>query len=507
MSRRALRRRFVLLFSTFGWGCQSPAPAPSSQKAPAPSASVSASASASAKGLGEASATPPSAKTIHVVQRSIDVVASPAVGSPIVGTVRAGRSVTLALSEASVAPDKDCSEGWFAVVPMGFVCAGSGTTRNVDDTSVKILRDYTLASGAALPATYGLAEMTPVYMRVPLLDEQLRSEPGVESHLHKLAASREGELAARGSDPRNIDIDLRPSGLDLPDELRKGLFAPPLPKPLMPNSPVVGLLYGGSYIAWVAEFDAEGRTWLLTPDLFFVPRDKVNRATISGFHGALVPSGAGVAFIGQRPERRYRLRPGTKDKFVVDNDAWSAGTVVLLAEPALQYSDEKFLETAQPGVFLKADEAIVVHPTPPSRWGIEAGARWIEISAKTNVLLERQGASVVFATLVSVGDNDSRRGKFRVYSKHLSLGTPFERPRAGIKAEVPEVMLVSDTPDAKPYPLFGGWWISTWGMPNATSGVALSPLDARRLFDDTLPALPEGWHSVRGDGTWVVIHD
>ena len=124
------------------------------------------------------------------------------------------------------------------------------------------------------------------------------------------------------------------------------------------------------------------------------------------------------------------------------------------------------------------------------------------------MLLLHEAGDVTFATLVSVGRMDTPRGKYRVVSKYLTASVPFERPRGGVKAEMPEVMLLSDTPDVPPpVAMFAAWWITAWGIPHGGSGVGVAPLDARRLFDTSLPVLPEGWHSVQGEGTWVVLHD
>jgi hypothetical protein len=447
---------------------------------------------------------------LYVLSGSVDVFGNPSTAAPVLGAIRAGGSIELRAPPVATRVDRDCAEGWLAVMPEGFVCPGRGVTRDNLAPAAKIFAEYHLAAHAALPASYGISAMTPVYLRVPTYDEQVRSEPGIEQHLHRLAALREQRAAARGSGytPEGVDDrDLYPTRVEVPDELRSGSLAPRSSKPLALASPVTGLLNQGSPIAWVGELDAANRTWLLTPDLLFVPRDKVKRAVVSGFHGVEVPSGQGIAFIGQRAARRYHKVD--RKKFVAIAESWAPGTPVALAEPATRWSDEKFLETTDPGVYLRVDDAIVAHPTPAPRWALDADSRFIEISAKTHTLMLHEGGRVTFVTLVSVGSIGVPRGKFRIFSKHLSLATPFERPRSGgTKAEVPEVLLVSDTRDAPmPFALFAAWWMTSWGAPSFGTGVALAPLDARRIFDWSTPALPEGWHSVRGDGTWVVVRD
>jgi hypothetical protein len=457
----------------------------------------------------------PEGRHLYVISGTVDVVETASAKAPVLGTVRAGGAVLLQMPANPIGSDSDCPQGWYAVVPRGFVCGSNRTTDDGLARSVEILSAYRVASHAALPASYGIAAVTPIYFRVPTFDEQLRSEPGLEEHLHKRAALREAQEAARawGDVSQGQDSDLYPTGQELPDDVKAGSFAPLTPKYILPNSPVTGFLAPGAKVAWVAEFDAGGRTWLVTPELFFVPRDKVKRSVVSGFRGVDVPLGMGVAFVGHRPARKYRADAAGK-KVSASAETFAPDTAVLLSEgsKAVPATDARFLETAETGVYVRADEVIVAGPTVPSRWGLDVeGAderRWIEINAKTQVLLLREGTTLTFATLVSSAA-DTRRGKFRVSSKHVTHAMPFERQRpAGIRAEVPEVILLSEYADGLPASaLFAGWWTASWGSPGGGFGIALSPLDARRVFDFATPALPDGWHSVRGDGTWVVVHD
>jgi hypothetical protein len=449
---------------------------------------------------------------LYVISGTVDVVETASAKAPVLGSLRAGGAVLLKMPATAVGSDSDCPQGWYAVVPRGFACGSNRTTDDARSRSAEVLSEYKLSQHAALPASYGTAEVTPVYFRVPTWDEQLRSEPGLEEHLHKRAALREAREAARawGDVSEAKDSDLYPTGEELAEDVKAGSFAPLSPKPILPNSPVTGFLAPNAKVAWVAEFDAGGRTWLLTPELFFVPRDKVTRSVVSGFRGIDVPAERGVAFVGQRAARRYRM-DGERKKLTFSGETFAPTAALLLADAKPVSNDARFVETNEPGVFVRADEVVFVMPTAPSRWGldVEAGERrWIEINTKTQVLLLREGSGVTFATLVSAAA-DTRRGKYRVTSKHLTHAMPFERQRPpGTRADVPEVILLSELTEGLPASaLFAAWWMASWGTPGGGFGIALSPLDARRVFDFATPALPDGWHSVRGQGTWVVVHD
>ena len=56
--------------------------------------------------------------------------------------------------------------------------------------------------------------------------------------------------------------------------------------------------------------------------------------------------------------------------------------------------------------------------------------------------------------------------------------------------------------------LTGTYWGDGLGEAQTFHAVALSPVDARRLFHWSGPELPEGWHGVTdvmGEGTTVVV--
>jgi hypothetical protein len=471
---------------------------------PAPGASLE------AKGAALDAGSRAKEERIYVVSGSVDVVENPAAGATVLGTIRAGGSALVAPRARE--EGSDCKDGWIPILPRGFMCASDKTTRDPSTRTASVLFEYGLARSAALPASYGVAEVTPIYLRVPTWDEQLRAEPELEEHLHKRAALRAAREVGRkwGDVSAEGDRDLDPVGAELPDDVKAGSIAPFAPRRIMPSSPVTGFLGMGARVAWLAEFDAQGRTWLLTPDWLFVPRDKVKRALVSGFHGIDVPPNTGVTFTGRRPARRFR-RDANGKKFVTDQGTFPPDTVVALAAPTAPSTEVQFLETSEPGLFVCSDEVILVDPSPPARFGLdfESGGdqRWVDIDARSQVLLLRDGSSVTFATLASSPMN-TRRGKFRISSKHLTAPMPFERDRAGSKAEVPLVVLVAESKPGLPgSALFAAWWMSSWGSSSGIFGVALSPLDARRIFDFAAPELPDGWHSVRGEGTWVVVHD
>lgn len=443
---------------------------------------------------------PAPASDVFVVARSIDIHASASPTAPRLGSARAGARLPLATAEP--AGRDGCPGGWVALRPAGFVCEAEGvTTRDAAAPAVRVLSSFRLDARAALPASYGFADSTPVYVRIPTYDEQTISEPNLAQHLRKHA---ERLKTPRGPGDATIDDrDAEPVGVEVPDDLRGGAFATRA-KPVEPTSPVAGALDPGTPVAWIAELDAAERTWLLTPDLAFVPRDRVRRAIVPGFHGGEPKTGDRAVLVVGKPRAKYRMaRYGWLQP---SDERWPLGAVVSLDDDVKRERGAEFFETREPATYARASDVTVLRGSAGGAYGVPPGARWIEIDVGHEAMLLHDGDRIAWATLVSVGASDTPRGTFRVFAKHLTLARPFERPASGFRAEVPDVLLARDA-DGRVVTLSAAWWTETFGAPKGTAGVALAPIDARKTFDFAPPELPEGWHSVEGEGAFVVIHD
>jgi lipoprotein-anchoring transpeptidase ErfK/SrfK len=62
-----------------------------------------------------------------------------------------------------------------------------------------------------------------------------------------------------------------------------------------------------------------------------------------------------------------------------------------------------------------------------------------------------------------------------------------------------------------PHALHGAYWHDAWGEQKSGGCVNLSPIDAKRVFEWSEPAMPEGWYGLRsvpgaGAATVVSIH-
>jgi hypothetical protein len=163
--------------------------------------------------------------------------------------------------------------------------------------------------------------------------------------------------------------------------------------------------------------------------------------------------------------------------------------------------------------WLRMRDLIMVHRRHQLPDFAAGSARWIDVSLANQYLVAYEGTKPVYATLISsgrdrLGDPETEpatpQGVFQVVAKHVSRdldGREVEQ-----RYELRDAPWVIDTSGG--FPLCAGVWRSRFGEARGHHAIALAPVDARWLFDWVSPALPDGWHSVRGDddATRVYVH-
>ncbi|MBW2531994.1 MAG: L,D-transpeptidase [Deltaproteobacteria bacterium] len=352
---------------------------------------------------------------------TVKIRSEPSWQAEVIGTIRGGQSVRL--SEAAPAYRPSCRGGWFAVRPRGFVCVGSDATRDEPDATTRARAEALPDRSAAYPYRYGVALGSPRYRRLPTPQEQRRSEPGLDQHLASAAPLPE---VTRGPSPA-LQAHLAGTG--------------PLRDPLD--------AYPGMKVAWARELRAEGRTWLLTPELLLIPADKVATS-------ATVPP-RGVAVSRSSPSGAFEQEP---------------------------------------------------LPT-----GVGPDDKWVLVRVNQATLIAYEGTRAEFRAVISPGVSGANRGphrtspgRYRVSSKAITAHMSGEL-EGGVwrTRDVPWVAYYDGS-----HALHGAWWHDDFGRPRSHGCINLTPQDARWLFEWLDPPLPEGWHAVRADrararGTLIII--
>ena len=143
--------------------------------------------------------------------------------------------------------------------------------------------------------------------------------------------------------------------------------------------------------------------------------------------------------------------------------------------------------------------------------------KWIDVDLSSQSLVAYQGATPVYATLVSTGrvkdpddplkDFRTPTGSFRITAKHLSATMDGDHAIDGPYSieDVPYVMYFQLA-----FALHSAFWHNSFGRPRSHGCINLAPQDARWLFNWTTPALPVPWHGVyptdEHPGTRLYIH-
>ena len=252
------------------------------------------------------------------------VYASPDKQAEKIGYLRIGARLARSVEPISL---RNCAGGWYAVRPVGFVCADEDTTLRLDDP---VARAIQVEPDRSKPMPYSYAfvrAIAPNYVRVPSREEQFKSEMRLERHLRNWQKlTRRWDALSVGAN----DVPLSPDGLangPIPDHAKPldmsarfggdgkdsipwwlegdrhipnvAAFDVP-PRALIANRVQrhAGVALIGTFVADAA---AQNRRFAITTDGRLLPADKLKADSGSPFHGQdLREVGLPVAFGGKR---------------------------------------------------------------------------------------------------------------------------------------------------------------------------------------------------------------
>lgn len=510
-----------------------PAAAPST---PAPSAAASslphASSSASAPAPALASSSPFAATPAPVADPRPQIYSKarhawihyqPSTSSGWAGWLGLGDSVPLR-SDKPVAGD-GCN-AFYAVEPRGYVCLDRRTTLDPNDPGYKVLRKFGPRYDTPFPHFYGESHGAPRYYTVPSQKLQRQKEYQLDDHLAALLQLREGKLQPDKAPRALVGVDPKPAGHG-PDDMLSNV-----PARTFEEREYVG---PGSAIAWTEEFDAEGRTWLVTPDYTFMPKDKIQvypRVSFKGVHltdDLKLP----IAYVRKQPRPKHVRKDGVISP---TGEQWPRFAWVALTGQTVREGEGVYYETRD-GQFIAKDDATVVRPAPATPWGAPVdgaqdsggekikyalakppGGRrtWIEVSVLGGWMIAYEDTRPIFATLIAPGRGgvptrgidpietaSTPVGAFRVDGKFWT-GTMVNK--AFVHADVPYVLNFHGA-----HALHMAYWHDNWGEKTSGGCINLSPEDSRWFFLWSEPAIPPGWHGMRSDkeagpATIVIVH-
>jgi hypothetical protein len=127
---------------------------------------------------------------------------------------------------------------------------------------------------------------------------------------------------------------------------------------------------------------------------------------------------------------------------------------------------------------------------------------WVHVDLSDQSLVVYRGSTPVYVTLVSTGleGHETPVGTFALHRKLISDTMANLGPDAG-----DDRYRIEDVPWTQyfegSFALHGAFWHNRFGLRRSHGCVNLSPRDARRVFQETWPAIPEGWHGVATERT------
>lgn len=434
---------------------------------------------------------------------------------------------------------RDCSGGWYAIRPVGFVCAENTATLKLDHP---LVRAVNVEPDRSKPMPYKYAfvrAIAPNYLKIPSKDEQFRYEMRLERHLRNYA-----KLSYKWD---ALDVGANDVPLD-----ERGLAVGAIPEHAIPmdmserfggnrNDSIPWWLEGGerripnvssfkappyAVIAgrvqrhagvalvgtFVADERAQSRRFAITTDVRLLPADKLKADSGSPFHGYDISDvGLPVAFARQAGATWWHYEGGKLER----GKPLQWREFIALTGKSKNIHGIRMVE-ARNGLWLKRSDLKVAAKNSTLPHFAKKGVKWIEISIVSQTMVLWEGDRPVYATLVSSGRDglgepgktlSTPRGTFRIYQKHVT--TTMDSDVADHEFELRDVPWVMYFKGG--YALHGAYWHDDFGRTRSHGCVNLSPIDARYAFFWASPDVPEHWHAayasqVTGQGTLVHIH-
>lgn len=485
---------------------EEPKPAPvAASAAPAASASSEAAPATSATAAAPPSAPEiPSEPRIWAKARFAWIHAEPIPSEAWIGYLAPGTSAKLKLQDgkleaARIYGGRDC-DAWYAIEPRGYVCAGSAATIDPNDPAVKILRRDAADTSSAWPYMYGESQGAPRYMNLPTPKEQRKAEIDLEKHRERVEKARGAKSVeeVKAISKFFVGMDFSPAGKP-PPELYN--FSPLLREERK-------FIHGGSTVAYVREFDYEGRSYLLTWDQAIVPKDRVKPYPQSMFHGLVLGKDANLPLAFFRKEPRAKWKMGDDGKLVKTEQTWPRHGWVELTEKRIDQDGKKFVETKDSGLYVLLSDAQIIEAVKEAPWlGTKdpESQKWVDVRVLEGTLLAYEGLRPVYATMIAPGRGgipyegidpiktaSTPTGMFRVDGKFRTATMVSSTDENLIHSEVNYVMNFHGA-----HALHGAYWHDGWGEKKSGGCVNLAPIDAKWVFEWTDPPMPEGWYGLR----------
>lgn len=375
-----------------------------------------------------------------------------------------------------------CEDGWYELDTGGFVCQQRDILVFSGDRLPE-LRARQPDRDADMPYEYvTVRRKTPLYKRIPKVDEVVAIPPGPEDGGVELSSPEEPEMPATAA--------------------------------VIDNPLVLRILQPGFYVTLDRRFERDGETYWRTQQNGFVPATNLRRKDWSRFRGQALDGESWdlpVAVTRREETTVYRLNPRGKLKPTrerLQNRSW------LAVHSRRRIDDTVYLLVGGERLVREA-EVMVVEPTAPPE-GLGEGDRWIDVDLERQIAVAYDWKRPRYVTLVSTGRTKTPspeqsyltpKGLHRIRGKHLTSTMDNDEPGEPPYSleDVPYVMYFKGA-----YAFHSAFWHDRFGRPRSHGCINMAPYDAKWLFNWAGPDLPATWHggmaTEDNPGTWVHVH-
>ncbi len=291
-------------------------------------------------------------------------------------------------------------------------------------------------------------------------------------------------------------------------------------------------IVGRSALSYVDAFKLGESEFLLTGDLGWVPKDRVELLPRSEFVGVQLGEGIQLPVAFFRGKARSAFSRAADGSFTERQAVFARHAHVALSGETEQVGRIKYYKVKGQDAWVSDHEAVIPTPQSVTPWGAPVGrpdttgrarsgrATWIELSILEGWLVAFEGTTPRYVTMISagrggtpVGDRDpletasTPTGRFAIGGK-FKTATMESSSSPILHADVPWTQNFSG-----PHAIHSAYWHDDFGQLKSAGCVNVSPRDGKWLFEFTEPAVPEGWHGVRyigrygGGSTLVILHE
>jgi hypothetical protein len=446
-------------------------------------------------------AAPADGPRVYAKSRNVWIREAPTNDIDWIGILWFGSSVAIKDPNPIVA--SGCSGKWYAVEPRGYICVdGDKSTLDIDDPLLRAVAPYAPNLDSPWPHPhYGEAQGgAPRYNRLPSVEEQMLRE---SKYLKRPGAT----TLVPPSTAAQFTWPLLPRSLQADQDW------------IMPRSA----------IAWTTELEHAGRSWALTPDLTWVPKDRLKAYEKVTFRGVHLGKDASLPLAFFRAKDRPKYSRGPNGDLQPNGETFARLSWVELSGEQVIEHGVLYLQTKDKNIYVAQQDTVVPEVRKETPWKAATlqpdttgkappgRATWLETSIWGGWLVAYEGTKPVFTTLISPGrggpphpDKDpidtasTPTGFFQISGKFATsmMGEPTEL----VHADVPWAQNFSG-----PHALHAAYWHDSWGELKSGGCINVSPIDGKWLFDFTEPTVPVGWHGVRwdpskGPATGIIIN-